>query len=215
MSEFVKLPYASSNHPRSIEEQENIIKRAAKAYELYLDELGFDWRNDPNSSNTRMRVAKAFVNDIASGCYQEPPKVTAFPNHENYDGLVCQTNIEVNSLCSHHHLPFIGKAHVAYIPHHSGKVIGLSKINRIVEWYSRRPQIQEGLTVQIHSAINEVCKQNSGVAVIVEAKHLCCCVRGIKHNSTMRTAKMSGHFLDDKDQVRAEFYKFVEFAKND
>ncbi len=167
MSERVKeflLPTANSSAPRTDEEKQSIINNAANAYEAYLDALGFDWRNDPNSDNTPMRVAKAFVNDMAAGCYDSPPKVTSFPS-DGYDGIVFQGGIPIKSLCSHHHLPFTGKAHVAYIPSLDGRVIGLSKLNRIVEYFARRPQIQEGLTMQIQNAIDEVCESNAGVAV--------------------------------------------------
>ena len=160
MSEL--LQYANGNLPRTEDEKEAIIEKAAAAYEKYMDALGFDWRNDPNSADTPRRVAKAFVNDLAEGCYSLPPKITAFDNVDKYDGLVFQGNIKVNSFCSHHHLPFIGQAHVSYIPGKDGKVIGLSKINRIVEWFSRRPQVQENLTMQIHNYMNEVCKDNKG-----------------------------------------------------
>ena len=154
------LQYANQNRPRTDEEKEYIINNAAIAYEGYMDALGFDWRNDPNSSNTPLRVAKAFVNDLAEGCYTEPPKITAFDNIDKYDGIVFQGNITVHSFCSHHHLPFIGVAHVAYIPGRDGKVIGLSKLNRIVEWFARRPQVQENLTMQIHTHIDKVCDEN-------------------------------------------------------
>jgi GTP cyclohydrolase I len=209
----MKLKYANHNHPHSTEEINALVEKGAKAYESYLDALGFDWRNDPNSSNTPHRVAKAFVTDLAMGCYSEPPKVTAFDNVDQYDGIVCQNNIKVVSLCSHHHAPFTGVAHVAYIPSKDGKVIGLSKLNRIVDWFARRPQVQENLTAQIHAYIDIVCEKNNGVAVLIEAAHTCCSNRGIKHDSTMRTARMSGAFLDNNDNSRAEFYKFVEFAK--
>jgi GTP cyclohydrolase I len=206
------LKYANHNIPRTQEERETIIKNAAKAYEAYMDALGFDWRNDPNSAETPMRVAKAFVNDIASGCYSNAPNITAFDNVDEYDGIVAQTNIKVNSLCSHHHLSFFGNAHVAYIPSKDGKVIGLSKLNRIVDWFSRRPQVQENLCSQISEHINKVCEGNKGVAVVIEASHTCCSCRGIRHDSTMYTARMTGSFLEE-ESTRNEFYKFVEFAK--
>ena len=206
------LKYANLNIPRTEEEKKEIILKAAKAYESYMDALGFDWRNDPNSADTPMRVAKAFVNDIGMGCYSAPPKVTAFDNVDGYDGIVAQTNIKVVSLCSHHHLAWTGFAHVAYIPSKDGKVIGLSKLNRIVDWFSRRPQVQENCTMQIHEYIDKVCENNKGVAVLIEANHTCCSNRGIKHDSIMRTARMSGSFLDE-ESTRNEFYKFVEFAK--
>ena len=211
IGEVIKLPYANGNVQRTDKEKQVIIKRAAKAYEKYMDALGFDWRNDPNSSNTPMRVAKAFVNDIAAGCYSEPPNVTAFPAN-GYDGVIAQCNIPVKSLCSHHHLAFTGVAHVAYIPSIDGKVIGLSKLNRIVEFYARRPQIQEGLCVQIHNAINLACEGNSGVAVVIKAQHTCACLRGVKHDGCyMVTSKLSGDFMDD-EKTRSEFYKFIDMA---
>ena len=179
-----------------------------------MDALGFDWRSDPNSADTPRRVAKAFVNDLAAGCYNEPPNITTFDNVDQYDGLVFQGNIKTNSFCSHHHLPFIGQTHVAYIPGKEGQVIGLSKLNRIVEWYARRPQVQENLTMQIHKYIDEVCVDNKGVAVLVSANHTCAGLRGIKHDSTMKTARMSGAFLDKEDiNTRQEFYDFVRDLK--
>lgn len=206
------LDAANSSHPRTEEEKNQIITNAAAAYARYLDALGFDWRNDPHSQNTPMRVAKAFVNDFAKGCYNEPPNITAFTNTGEYDGMVCQNNIKVISLCSHHHALFAGKAHCAYIPSPDGKVIGLSKLNRIVDWFARRPQVQESLTMQIHNYIDEVCEGNKGVAVMIECNHTCCSARGIEHDSTMRTARMSGAFHEEGDQSRHEFYKFVEFS---
>jgi GTP cyclohydrolase IA len=209
-----KLQYANGNHPRSPEEQEQIIENAAKAYEAYMDALGFDWRSDPNSADTPHRVAKAFVNDLAEGCYSNAPKITAFDNVDGYDGVVFQGNIKVTSMCSHHHLPFVGQAHVAYIPGKEGKVIGLSKLNRTVEWFARRPQVQENLTMQIHKHISEVAEGNKGVAVMVEANHLCACVRGVRHDSTMKTARMTGAFLDKDDiNTRQEFYDFIRDLK--
>ena len=210
----VKLPYANGNAPRSAEDKERIIEEAAYHYGNYMTALGFDWQTDPNSADTPRRVAKAFVNDLAEGCFNEPPNITTFDNVDQYDGLVFQGNIKVNSFCSHHHLPFIGKAHVSYIPGKDGQVIGLSKINRIVEWFSRRPQVQENLTMQIHKYMNEVCEGNKGVAVYVEANHTCAGLRGVKHDSVMKTARMSGAFLDKEDiNTRQEFYDFVRDLK--
>jgi GTP cyclohydrolase I len=210
MTELLK--YANASIPRSEEEKQKMIEAAAKHYGEYMTALGIDWKNDPNSSDTPMRVAKAFVNDLAQGCYMAPPKITAFDNLDKYDGMVFQGNIDVKSFCSHHHLPFIGKAHVAYIPSEDGKVIGLSKLNRIVEYFARRPQVQENLTMQIHDYINTTCTGNKGVAVMVEAGHLCACVRGVRHDSTMMTSKMSGAFIQD-GTTRNEFYRFVDKLK--
>ena len=210
MTELLK--YANASIPRTEEEKQKMIAAAAQHYGEYMTALGIDWKNDPNSSDTPMRVAKAFVNDLAQGCYMAPPKITAFDNLDKYDGMVFQGNIDVKSFCSHHHLPFIGKAHVAYIPSEDGKVIGLSKLNRFVEYFARRPQVQENLTMQIHDYINSTCTGNKGVAVMVEAGHLCACVRGVRHDSTMMTSKMSGAFIQD-GTTRNEFYRFVDKLK--
>lgn len=207
-----KLKYANGNVPLTEKEKQEMIKEAAVYYGKYMDVLKIDWKNDPNSKDTPYRVATAFVNDLAQGVYSRPPKITAFDNIDNYDGMVFQGNIKVQSLCSHHHLPFIGYGHVAYIPTQEGKVIGLSKLNRIVEFYVRRPQVQENLTMQIHDHINKVCEENQGVAVMIEAKHMCTCIRGIKHDSIMKTAKLSGSFFDD-GLPREEFYDFIRDLK--
>ena len=208
MDQTIKQHTANGNIPLTEEQKLQIIEDASKAYEKYLDALRIDWRNDPNSDNTPTRVAKAFVNDLAAGCYNDPPKVTAFPS-DGYDGMVFQGGIPVKSFCSHHHLPFSGRAHVAYIPSPSGKVIGLSKLNRIVEHYARRPQIQEGLTIQIHKAIDEICEGNKGVSVMISATHTCACLRGVKHDGCeMKTSRLSSDFLEDV-ATRNEFYQFV------
>ena len=208
-----KLKHANGNMPLFETEQQKMIEEAAKHYGKYMDALGFDWRGDPNSSDTPHRVAKAFVTDLAHGCYNHEPKITAFDNVDEYDGMVFQGNIKVNSFCSHHHLPFIGVAHTAYIPSKEGKIIGLSKLNRIVEHYARRPQVQENLTMQIHDHINDVCSDNLGVAVMLSAGHMCACVRGVKHDATMKTSKLSGEFMNYKSHARKEFYSFIEDLK--
>jgi GTP cyclohydrolase I len=212
VKEFV-LPTANSSVALTDEQQSIVIENAAKAYEAFLDALGFDWRKDPNSDNTPHRVAKSFVKDLIAGCYNAPPKVTSFPS-DGYDGIVAQTNIPVKSLCSHHHLAFTGRAHVAYIPSLEGRVIGLSKLNRIVEYYARRPQVQESLTMQIANAINDVCEMNKGVAVVVKAQHTCACLRGVKHDGCwMITSKLMGDFMDDV-KCRKEFYDFIRMAES-
>lgn len=206
------LKVCNDNLPLTAEEKLQMIEAAAIKMGEFLDELKFDWKNDPNMSDTPRRIAKSFVNDLYEGCYNAPPKITSFDNVDHYDGMVFQGNIDVKSSCSHHALPFIGKAHVAYIPGENGKVIGLSKLNRIVEWFARRPQVQENLTMQIHNYISEVCVGNKGVAVVVEANHLCACVRGVRHDSTMMTSKLSGAFMEDA-AVRNEFYRFIDKMK--
>lgn len=208
-----KLIMCNGNLPLSAEQKEKMIEEAAYHYGKFLTSLKHDWANDPNASDTPRRVAKSFVNDLISGCYSAAPKITTFDNTDNYDGMVFQGNIDVKAICAHHHLPFVGKAHVAYIPTPDSQVIGLSKLNRIVEYFGRRPQIQENLTMQIHDFINETCKGNMGVAVMIEANHQCACLRGVKHDSTMMTSKLSGVFMDNANLSRQEFYNFVNNLK--
>jgi len=209
---YPSIPTANSNLPRSEEEKQAIIENASKAYEGFLDALCIDWRNDPNSEGTPRRVAKAYVCDLIKGCYDQQPKITSFPS-DGYDGIVSQMNIPLTSMCSHHHLAFTGVAHVAYIPSKKGRIIGLSKLNRIVDFYGRRPQVQEALTVQIHKAIDEVCEKNRGVAVVIKAAHTCACHRGVKHSGcSMITSKLSGDFMKEAE-CRKEFYDFIASAE--
>ena len=205
---------SNGNIPYTEDEKKIRIEEASKHFGCFMEALGFDYKTDPNAMDTPHRVSKAYMNELLFGCFSNQPKITAFDNVDKYDGMVCQTNIKVVSLCAHHWLPFTGVAHVAYIPTEEGKVIGLSKLNRIVDWFARRAQIQESLCMQIHNYVNNVCEGNKGVSVLLEAAHTCCSNRGIGHSSNMKTAKMSGVFLDNNNNARAEFYKFVEFAKN-
>ena len=213
ISKLNMLKYANGNSPKTKEEKEEIISKASKSFGQVLTDLGYSWETDPNMSDTPQRYIKALVNDLCKGNFEDKPKITAFDNVDKYDGMVAQCNIKLISLCSHHLLNFSGKAHVAYIPSTTGKVIGLSKLNRIVDHYARRPQVQENLTMQIHKMIDEVCEGNLGVAVLIEANHTCCSNRGIGHDSTMKTAKMSGAFLDNNDKSRDEFYRFIADLK--
>jgi GTP cyclohydrolase I len=208
-----KLKYGNDSVALTQDEKQIIINNASKHYAEFIKALGFeDYEQDPNMADTPRRVAKAFVEDLYQGCYNPPPQITAFENVDRYDGIVFQGNIEVNSTCSHHALPFIGKAHVAYIPASDGLVIGLSKLNRIVEYFSRRPQVQENLCSQIANFIDQTCTGNKGVAVVIEANHMCACVRGVRHDSTMMTSKLTGAFKFDTS-TRSEFYKFIDYLK--
>jgi len=195
----------------SSEEKQVIIDNAAKAYADFLTALGCDYANDPNSSDTPMRVAKAYVNDLWAGRYEPLSKITAFPS-DGYDGIVQESNIPVQSMCSHHHQTIGGKVSIAYIASSDGKVVGLSKLNRIVEQFGRRGAIQEQLTVAIHNAVDKICEGNLGVAVLISATHNCVSCRGVKHQgASMQTAKLTGAFLDE-DSAKAEFYKNIELA---
>jgi GTP cyclohydrolase I len=210
--ELVKLGYANGSAPGAPftrQEKDKMIEEAAKAFGEFLDALKCDWRNDPNSSDTPRRVAKAYVNDLWSGRYDGTPDITAFPS-DGYDGMVFEGGIPLTSMCSHHHQTIMGRVHVAYIPGTDSKVIGLSKLNRLVEHFGRRGAIQEQLTVAIHNAINTIINDNKGVAVMIEATHNCVQCRGVKHGgASMKTSKLTGAFRHD-DATRAEFYQFVK-----
>ena len=210
--ELVKLGYANGSAPGAPftrQEKDKMIEEAAKAFGEFLDALKCDWRNDPNSSDTPRRVAKAYVNDLWAGRYDGTPDITAFPS-DGYDGMVFEGGIPLTSMCSHHHQTIMGRVYVAYIPGTDSKVIGLSKLNRLVEHFGRRGAIQEQLTVAIHNAINIIINDNKGVAVMIEATHNCVQCRGVKHGgASMKTSKLTGAFRD-YDATRAEFYEFVK-----
>lgn len=208
---MVLIQEANGNIARTPAQQEEMIANAAVHYGEFLKALGFDYEMDDNSKDTPRRVAKAWVKDIVSGTLSPKPDVSKFPALA-YNGIVFNGNIDVVSLCSHHNLPFTGVAHVAYIPKQGESVVGLSKLNRLVDWYARRPQIQEGLTMQIHKEIDEMIG-NEGVAVFISCEHQCCSNRGIKHKSTMKTAQLSGHFMDNKLGTKDEFYSMIENLK--
>ena len=206
---------ANGNIERTAEEKAQMIDEATIYYGQFLTALGFDWAADPHSANTPRRVAKAWVNDLIVGSISSEPEVTAFPNDEGYTGLICQTRIPVVSMCAHHNLAFTGVAHVAYI---AGKektdlVIGLSKLNRIVDFFSRRPNIQESLTKQIHDMIDELCVGNRGVAVVIESQHNCVKCRGIKNDSIMKTSQMSGYFWTNEVGTRQEFFNLIDQSR--
>lgn len=192
------------------EEKQAIIDVAATHYGHFLSALGVDWENDPNSSDTPRRVAKAYM-EKWSGRFDPMTDITAFPS-DGYDGIVQESNIPVTSMCSHHHETILGVVNIAYIPAKDGKVVGLSKLNRIVEHFGRRGAIQEQLTVAIHNAVDQICEDNLGVAVMINATHNCVQCRGVKHRgASMQTSKLSGAFTND-DASRAEFYKNIELS---
>ena len=183
-----------------------MIYEAAEHYGKFLDALGCDWKNDPNSDNTPMRVAKAYVNDLWAGRYTEMSPITSFPS-DGYDGIVIERNIPLTSMCSHHHQTIGGVVHIGYISSEKGSVIGLSKLNRVVEHFGRRGSIQEQLTSAIHNAVNEICEDNMGVIITIVATHNCVSCRGVKHKgAAMVTTKASGVFRHNGNGARQEFF---------
>ena len=208
-SHLAKKQNADGEHAKlTQEEKQEIINNAAFHFGEFLSALGVDWENDPNSNDTPRRVAKAYVNDLWAGRFNSAPEITAFPS-DGYDGIVFEGGIPLTSMCSHHHQTIMGRIHVAYIPGENGKVVGLSKLNRIVEHFGRRGAIQEQLTVAIHNAVNTIIEDNKGVAVMVEATHNCVQCRGVKHGgASMKTSKLTGAFKEDP-ATRNEFYEFI------
>jgi len=189
-------------------EKQEIIDNAAHHYGEFLRALGVAWEHDPNSSDTPRRVAKAYVNDLWRGRYEPMSDITAFPS-DGYDGIVQESGIPLTSMCSHHHQVIGGLVHIGYVAGEGGQVIGLSKLNRIVELFGRRGAIQEQLTVAIHNSIDTIINDNNGVAVMIDATHNCVSCRGVKHGgASMKTSKLTGAFKDD-NATRAEFYEFI------
>ena len=192
--------------PLSDQEKSDMIEDAAYHFGQFLDALRCDWRNDPNSMETPRRVAKAYVNDLWKGRYDNFTEITSFPS-DGYDGVIIERNIPLTSMCSHHHQTIRGVVHIGYIAGEDGRVIGLSKLNRIVEHFGRRGAIQEQLTTAIHQAVDKVCEGNLGVIVTVVATHNCVSCRGIKHaGAAMVTTKATGAFRDDTNNARKEFF---------
>jgi GTP cyclohydrolase IA len=140
--------------PLTEDEKWAMVDKAEEAYGQFLTALGVDWENDPNSDNTPRRVAKAYVFDLFSGRYSAMSDITSFPS-DGYNGIVIERNIPLTSMCSHHHQTIGGVVHIGYIVGDEGRVIGLSKLNRIVEHFGRRGAIQEQLTSAIHQAVDK------------------------------------------------------------
>ena len=196
--------------PLSDKQKQKMIDRATKAYGKFLTELGCDWENDPNSNDTPRRVAKAYVHDLWAGRYTEMSPITSFPS-DGYDGIVIERNIPLTSMCSHHHQTISGVVHVGYIVGPEGRVIGLSKLNRIVEHFGRRGAIQEQLTAAIHQAVDKICENNLGVIITVVATHNCVSCRGVKHKgAAMVTTKASGVFRHSGNDARQEFFNSLK-----
>ncbi|AUP77983.1 GTP cyclohydrolase I FolE [Flavivirga eckloniae] len=173
--------------------------RIAILFEEIMDVMGLDLTDD-SLKGTPQRVAKMYIDEIFSGLNpKNKPKVALFDNKYKYNQMLVEKNMTFYSNCEHHFVPIIGKAHVAYIS--SGKVIGLSKLNRIVQYYSKRPQVQERLTNQIANELKNILNTED-IAVIIDAKHLCVSSRGIKDDTSATVTAYYGGQFDTPEKIR-------------
>ena len=200
----IETPLRSDAFLKSDAEKINNIE---KLFGEIMEELGLDLQDD-SLKGTPYRVAKMYVREMFQGLNPEnKPSLSVFDNKYRYNKMLVEKDITFSSACEHHFLPIIGRAHVAYIS--SGKVIGLSKINRVVEYYGKRPQVQERMTMQIFQELKEAL-DTEDVIVAVEAEHLCVSTRGV-NDKTSRTITLEygGKFKDEA--LRNEFYQLIGF----
>ena len=198
----IETPMRSDAFNKTDDEKIEIIQDCFKEI---METLGLDLTDD-SLKGTPYRVAKMYVKEIFSGLNPEnKPKVSVFDNKYEYNKMLIEKNISLSSSCEHHFLPITGVAHVGYIS--SGKVIGLSKMNRIVDYYGRRPQVQERMTIQIYNALKEELNTDS-VIVVVDAEHMCVSARGIKDKtSSTVTMEYGGKF--NETSLRYEFLRLI------
>ena len=197
-----ETPLRSDAFDKSNEEKIAIIAEHVRGI---LDTLGMDLSDD-SLQGTPMRVAKLFVNEAFGGLHPDrKPSMSTFENSYRYNEMLVEKNIVVYSTCEHHLLPIVGRAHVAYIS--NGKVVGLSKMNRIVDYYAKRPQVQERLTRQIVQALQETLGTKD-VACVIDAKHLCVNSRGIRDiESSTVTAEFGGAFKNEEN--KQDFLNYI------
>jgi GTP cyclohydrolase IA len=186
-------------------EKAAMMAAAAKKLEELFDVLQIDHRNDHNTRDTPRRVAKMFVEEVLHGRYSEPPMITEFENVERYDQLIVTGPIEVRSMCAHHMMPIVGEAYIGILPSADGKIIGLSKYDRIVEYFASRLQIQEELVAQIANYVTEMTKPR-GLAVRISAVHMCKTHRGVRASAQSRMVNSAFHGEMLRNQaLKAEF----------
>lgn len=198
--------------PDAFEKDDDLkIELISKHFREIMHILGLDLEDD-SLSGTPHRVAKMYVKEVFSGLNPEnKPVARLFENKYNYDQMLVEKDITFYSHCEHHFVPIYGKVHVAYFS--SGKVIGLSKINRIVQYYAKRPQVQERLTVQIAEELKSVL-QTDDVAVVVDAAHMCVSSRGVGDtNSRTGTAHFDGKFNDQT--IKNEFLNYINTSSKE
>ncbi|RQO74125.1 GTP cyclohydrolase I FolE [Pedobacter sp. KBW06] len=173
-----------------------------------MEELGLDL-NDDSLRGTPYRVAKMYVKELFSGLNPaNKPGISIFENKYGYHQMLIEQDIEFISACEHHFLPMPGKAHIAYIP--NGKVIGLSKINRIVKYYAKRPQVQERLNKQIFRELQEVLN-TSDIIVVITAQHMCVSMRGVEDQSSRTTTISYGGKFEEKE-TRKDFFQMLNIG---
>jgi GTP cyclohydrolase I len=205
-SSSVKTPLRVDAFEKSDEEK---IKNIQHHFKMIMQEMGLDLTDD-SLSGTPYRVAKMYVKELFYGLNPaNKPKLSTFENKYGYKKMLVEQNITIDSACEHHFLPIVGHAHVAYIP--KDKVIGLSKINRLVNYYARRPQVQERLVLQILKDLQQVL-DTKDVIVSVTAKHLCVSSRGIKDQTSLTTTLEYGGCFSET-ATRNEFLKIITSQK--
>ena len=185
---------------------EEKISKISQLFKDIMYELGLDLQDD-SLSGTPHRVAKMYINELFYGLNPvNKPKLSTFENRYGYNKLLIEKDIRVNSACEHHFLPIVGRAHIGYIP--KDRVIGLSKINRIVDYYAHRPQVQERLTLQIYNELRSTLSTDD-IIVVIDADHLCVSARGVKDTSSSTTTlEYSGIFLSESK--RNEFFNLLK-----
>jgi GTP cyclohydrolase I len=197
-----ETPLRDDAFDKSDEDKMTVIE---EHFEIIMKELGIDLTDDSLKGSPH-RVAKMFVKEIFSGLNPaNKPKISVFDNSYHYDKMLVEANISFNSTCEHHFLPIVGKAHVGYIS--SGKVIGLSKLNRIVDYFGRRPQVQERMIMQIFNELKSAL-DTENVMVVVEATHLCVSSRGIKDESSYTSTLQYGGVFNQKE-FRDDFFRLI------
>jgi len=202
-SKNANTPLKKDAFYKSDKEKIEIIQDHMKSI---LETLGMDLSDD-SLKGTPLRVAKMFVNEIFSGLHPDnKPKASTFNNSYKYGEMLVEKNITLYSTCEHHLLPIVGKAHVAYIS--KGTVVGLSKMNRVVDYYAKRPQVQERLTLQIVEELQEILGTKD-VACVIDAKHLCVNSRGISDISSSTVTSEFGGFFNQADKKR-EFLDYIQ-----
>lgn len=200
-----KIP--KTPHKQSMLSKEDQIKVIEGHFKEILNAMGMDLTDD-SIEKTPYRVAKMFVNELFTGLdAATEPVITVQSNKFDYSSMLIEINIDVKSVCEHHFQPIIGKAHIAYIPNKT-KLVGLSKLNRVTEFYSKRPQVQERLTEQVQKHLQNALGTED-VAVVIDAEHFCVKMRGVEHHDCVtRTSALGGKFMKDV-KCRAEFFASI------